>query len=169
MKYIILLIAAALLSFCADNENRNIDTEENITNRILSPELQPIFDSLDVVGSVLIYDLKNDTFYSNDFKWAQKGKLPASTFKIANSIIALETGVVKSDSSLFKWDGEKRFMKEWEQDLILRDAFHFSCVPCYQDIARKIGEERMNSYLTKLNYGDMRVNSSNNATACWMD
>jgi beta-lactamase class D len=57
--------------------------------------------------------------------------------------------------------GEERGLKVWEQDLIFRQAFQFSCVPCYQEVARKIGSERMNQYLTKLRYGDMKVDSSN--------
>lgn len=109
----------------------------------------------------MIYDLEKETYYSNDFKWTKIGNLPASTFKITNSIIALETGVVKDDSTLFKWDGKKRWLKSWEQDLIFKDAFHFSCVPCYQDVARRIGANRMNEYLDKLDYGNMIVDSSN--------
>jgi beta-lactamase class D len=108
----------------------------------------------------LVYDLQNDTAYSNDFSRCDIGFLPASTFKIPNSIIALETGVVEDDSTLFKWDGEKRRLPAWEQDLIFRDAFQFSCVPCYQEIARKIGVERMKEYLAKLNYGNMVVDSA---------
>lgn len=92
---------------------------------------------------------------------ALKGYLPASTFKIPNSIIALETSVVENDSTLFKWDGEQRSLEAWEQDLIFKDAFHASCVPCYQEVAIKIGAERMIQYLEKLKYGNMKVDSSN--------
>lgn len=168
MKYLFLIIIAILLSFCSDNNNRNSEEENNSKNQIVVSELQSIFDSLNVVGSVLIYDFQKDLYYSNDFEWAKKGKLPASTFKIFNSIVALESGVVENDSSIFKWDGEKRWMKQWEQDLIFRDAFHFSCVPCFQDVARRIGEEKMNNYLTKLDYGNMDVNS-NNIDIFWLE
>ncbi len=113
-----------------------------------------------VDGAILIYDLKQNTYYSNDFEWTKKGKLPASTFKIPNSIIALETGVVEHDSTIFRWNREERAMSIWEQDLVFSDAFHFSCVPCYQEVAREIGAERMLSYLDKLNYGDIKVDSS---------
>ena len=127
---------------------------------IIVPEFQAIIDSANVDGAILIYDLQQDKYYSNDFEWAQKGNLPASTFKITNSIIALENQVVQNDSTLFKWNGEKRRFKSWEQDLIFRDAFHFSCVPCYQEIARKIGVQKMNGYLNKLEYGNMDVDST---------
>jgi len=121
---------------------------------------QTILDSAKVEGTIVIYDLQKNRYYSNNFDWADKGQLPASTFKIPNSIIALETGVVENDSTLFKWDGQKRALKNWEQDLIFKDAFQFSCVPCYQDVARKIGEKRMLAYLDKLGFGQMEVDST---------
>ena len=137
------------------------DKKTTKENKILKPEFQTIIDTSNVNGSILIYDLNKDLFYSNNFNWAKIGRLPASTFKIPNSIIALETKIVDNDSTLFKWNGEKKAYKVWEQDLILKDAFKYSCVPCYQEIARKIGEKRMNAYLEKLNYHNMDVNSDN--------
>jgi len=125
------------------------------------PEFQLIIDAAQVSGSILIYDLQKNRYYSNNFEWIENAYLPASTFKIPNSIIALETGVVKNESTVFKWNGEKRNMKIWEQDLIFKDAFQFSCVPCYQEIARAIGAVKMNQYLDSLNYGEMEVTETN--------
>jgi beta-lactamase class D len=122
---------------------------------ILKPEFNSILENLKVKGSILIYDSKNNTYYSNDYAWAKTGIIPASTFKIPNSIIALETGVIAHDSVVFKWNGEKRNNKKWEQDLTFKQAFQVSCVPCYQEIARKIGVKRMKTYLKKLNYSGM--------------
>lgn len=62
---------------------------------------------------------------------------------------------------MFLWDGEPRSLEIWNQDLSFHDAFHYSCVPCYQEIARAIGPERMNEHLKKLDYGKMLVDSSN--------
>lgn len=132
------------------NFNGNCQTKE-----IIKPEFRTILDSLKVKGSILIYDVKNKTYYSNDFAWAKTGIFPASTFKIPNSIIALETGIIKNDSAIFKWNGEKRRFKKWEEHLTFKKAFQVSCVPCYQEIARKIGVKRMKSYLKKLNYTGM--------------
>ena len=127
---------------------------------VVVSEFGEILDSLKINGSVLILDFQKDIYYSNDFIWAKSGHLPASTFKIPNSIIALETGVVKSDSVVFKWNGEKRSQKTWEQDLTFKKAFQVSCVPCYQEIARKIGLKRMKSYLKKLDYNTMVFNEN---------
>ena len=161
MKKIYFLWVLILMFSCKDkkteaHKNRSTHTEREI----IIPEFQTIIDSAKLKGSLLIYDLKEDTYYSNNFQWAKKGYLPASTFKIANSIIALETKVVENDSTLFKWNGEERRLTIWEQDLILKEAFHYSCVPCYQEIARNIGAKRMLAYLNKLEYGDIKVDSS---------
>lgn len=156
MKIGFIIILSILLVSC--KKVKTPITENNtVVSEIITPEFQSIIDSANVKGAILVYDLKENKFYSNDFQWAKKGQLPASTFKIPNTIIALETKVVKNDSTLFKWNGEKRGMKVWEQDLLLKDAFRFSCVPCYQGVARKVGAERMVSYLDKLNYGDIKV------------
>jgi len=125
------------------------------------PAFQALLDSAKVIGTVLIFDLEEEKYYSNDFVWADRGNLPASTFKIANSLIALETGVVEDEQTLFQWDGEERWLKVWEQDLVFKQAFHYSCVPCYQEVARKIGAVQMNEYLDKFNYGKMQVDTSN--------
>jgi beta-lactamase class D len=133
----------------------NFSVQAQKKNEIKKPAFGTILDSLKVKGAILIYDVKNNTYYSNDFSWAKTGIIPASTFKIPNSIIALETGVIANDSVVFKWDGEKRRFKKWEQDLTFKQAFQVSCVPCYQEIARKIGVKRMKTYLKKLNYSGM--------------
>lgn len=125
------------------------------------PEFGEMLTERKLKGSMLLYTPKEDRYYSNDFDWAETRRLPASTFKIPNSIIALETGVINSDSSIIRWNGEKRFLKSWEQDLSFRDAFQLSCVPCYQEIARRIGEKRMKKYLRKFDYGAMDVGKSN--------
>ncbi len=130
-------------------------------NQVYLPEYQQILDSLNVVGTIVVHDFQKDVFYSNDFQWAKRGQLPASTFKIPNTIIGIETGVLQPDTSVFRWDGSPRAMEIWQQDLNLEQAFQYSCVPCYQEVARKIGVERMQHFLQKLDYGDMRVDSIN--------
>lgn len=169
MRISLFLAALLCLISCPKKSKLSIDRNEKLGtgNQIVKPEFRSIIDSADVLGSILLYDLQKDTYYSNDFEWANEGKLPASTFKIANSIIGLETGVIESDSVIFKWDGQPKGNKNWEQDLILRDAFHFSCVPCYQGVARKIGAGRMNRYLDALKYGKIQVDS-NSIDSFWL-
>jgi|GEM_PF-5467902 len=119
------LIITLFFFSCLENENNSSTQTEkartektNIENQVITLEFQSIIDSANVEGSILVYDLQKDVYHSNDFDWASKGNLPASTFKIPNSVIALETGVVENDSTLFKWDGEKRESQNESQEQI---------------------------------------------------
>ena len=160
MNHIKLLPIIFFFIACAEKETKKQEEKNtSLKNNEVVDAFQQLLGSAKLNGAILIYDFQKDTFYSNNFDWCKKGHLPASTFKITNSIIALETGVLENDSTLLKWDGQKRAFEIWEQDLILKDAFHFSCVPCYQEIARKIGLKKMLEYLDKLDYGNIKVDS----------
>lgn len=172
MKISTIFLMLILLVSCTENassdKSQPKDSEHSSSTKKELIEFQTILDSANLTGSILIYSASDSTYYSNDFEWAEIGRLPASTFKIVNSIIGLETGVVEDDSTIFEWDGQPRRLKVWEQDLVFRDAFHKSCVPCYQEIARSIGSKRMNDYLTKLDYGDMVV-ADTNIDVFWLE
>nr|WP_320020561.1 class D beta-lactamase [uncultured Draconibacterium sp.] len=157
-KYYPILILIFITS-CTNSKTQSEKQEEQ--KEITRSDFQIILDSANVNGSILVYDLNENKYYSNDYEWAKTGRLPASTFKITNSIIGLETKVIENDSTIFKWNGEPRSYKSWEQDLSLKNAFHYSCVPCYQEVARAIGLKRMNDYLSRLEYGNMQVDSTN--------
>ena len=87
----------------------------------------------------------------------KKGFLPASTFKIINSLIALETGVIKDEHEIIKWDGKKRFVQDWNRDHNLRSAIKYSVVWFYQELARRIGEERMKRNINAVGYGNQDI------------
>lgn len=135
---------------------------------ITRKDFQEILDQNNLRGAILIEDVSQDKRYSNNFTLCDSGFLPASTFKIPNSIIALETGVVASDTSVFYWNGEKRRLKQWERNLTFREAIEVSCVPCYREVARKIGVRRMREFLQKFGYGKMEVDS-NTIDLFWLE
>jgi len=167
MKKLYIFFLCVFCFSCKEESKNNIKPQENsatakiTSNHIEEEVFQEILDSLQLKGAILVYNLKKDTYYSNNFSWAKTGQLPASTFKIPNSIIGLETKTVADQHSIFKWNGEKRFFKSWEEDLTFAQAFQRSCVPCYQEVARKVGVKRMNQYIEKLKYGNIQVDSMN--------
>lgn len=153
MKLNFILFISLLFLSCS----KNLKTKDAYIIEI-KKEFQTILDSARVSGTILIFDTQKNAFYSNDFKDAKTPYLPASTFKIPNSIIGLETEILKDENSVFKWNGEHRAMEAWRKDLTLKQAFQASCVPCYQELARKVGVERMNKQLDTLQFGKMDVN-----------
>ncbi|WP_420573065.1 class D beta-lactamase [Kordia sp.] len=161
------IISLCVLFFSCIEESKNsskpqeVSADITLEEHVIVSDFQKIIDTTGVKGSILLYDVKKNTYYSNAFSLANTGKLPASTYKIPNSIIALETNVVKDENEMFIWNGEERFLKSWETDLTFKQAFQRSCVPCYQEVARKIGVARMNLFLEKLQYGTIVVNYSN--------
>jgi len=75
-------------------------------------------------------------------------------------MIALELGLVSSPNEAFwTWDGEKRFLDAWNQDLTLREAFSASCVPAFQALAVQIAPLRMQGWLDRINYGDKDISA----------
>lgn len=85
--------------------------------------------------------------------------LPASTFKIPNSLIALETGVADGPDFFLPYDSAKAPRQEWwpdswAKDQTMRTALRDSVVWYYQELARRIGPERMRDYVTRFRYGN---------------
>ena len=113
------------------------------------------FADAGTVGTFVGYKVEDYLVIASDKNRSGEDRLPASTFKIPNSLIALETGVVEDpDKDVFKWDGVERSIPAWNQDHTLRSAIAASAVPVYQEIARRIGQERMQKYVDLLDYGN---------------
>jgi beta-lactamase class D len=109
-------------------------------------------------GTFVGYKVDDYLIIASDKDRSGEAKLPASTFKVPNSLIALETGVVEDpDKDIFKWDGVKRDIEAWNRDHTMRSAIAASAVPVYQEIARQIGQERMQKYVDLLEYGNRNI------------
>ncbi len=90
---------------------------------------------------------------------------PASTFKIANSLIALETNILSGTDQVLSVDLETYpeqswWMPNWATDTFdLRGAFQNSVFPIYQSISSDIGSDTMCEYLTCFDYGNQDISS----------
>src|SRR3982074_233677 len=121
-------------------------------------DLAKRFFDLGTEGTFVGYKVDDYLIIASDKIRSGEAKLPASTFKIPNSIIALETGVVADpDKDVFKWDGVTRSIEAWNKDHTLRSAIAASALPVYQEIARRIGAERMQKYVDLLDYGNRDI------------
>lgn len=127
------------------------------------------FQELGVEGSVLIYDSKNDRAYQHNPSRNATAFVPLSTFKILNSLISLETGVISDEIAILTWDGIKRDFDEWNHDLNMREAFKRSAVWFYQVLARKAGHERMQKWVALAGYGNRKIGSQNDIDKFWLE
>jgi len=105
-------------------------------------------------GAMALFDTRDEQLLCSNPARCSKGYVPASTFKIANAIIGLETGVLSDAESPLPWDGKDYENPEWNRDHTLRSAVQVSCVPCFQGIARRVGEARMHDWVSRLDYGN---------------
>lgn len=130
--------------------------EENIIEK----DFEQHFKAYNVEGSFLLFDLKKDEFIAYNKNRCRQGFLPASTYKIPNSLFALEAGIITPADTIY-WNGEESWNKDWNRNHLLNTAFSSSCVPCYQQLARKIGHERMRQYASSAVYGKMDIKPEN--------
>jgi len=121
------------------------------------PELGKPFQASGVVGAFVLFDREADTMFVWNEVRARERFVPASTFKIANSLIGLDLAVVRSVDEVLPYGGKTQRLKAWEKDMNLRDAMKASSVPIYQELARRIGLERMRESVKKLGYGNAEI------------
>ena len=116
--------------------------------------LKKYFDENNVQGCFALMDNGTGKFtVYNLSRYRDSSYLPASTFKIVNSLIGLQTGKISNDSMVIRWDGIKRPVDSWNKDLTMYDAFRVSAVNYYQEVARRIGKDTMQFWLDSLKYG----------------
>ncbi|MEM7033966.1 MAG: class D beta-lactamase, partial [Chloroflexota bacterium] len=115
------------------------------------------FAEAGVEGAFILYDLNTETYLIYNRERANVAFIPASTFKIFNSLVALETGQVKDDQEIMPWDGVTRNVPGWDQDQNLQSAIRHSAVWYYQELARRIGAEQMAHYVMLADYGNQDI------------
>lgn len=112
-------------------------------------------DSMGLRGVVVVLEGETGAMFRSDSTRAYEPFIPASTFKIPNAMIALQEGVVKSATAdTFRWDGQERSVAAWNMDHTLASGLQQSVVWLYQEVARRVGQERYDEWLKRLDYGN---------------
>lgn len=117
-------------------------------------DFKKYYDQFKVDGSFLLYDQNNDQFIVYNQSQTKEQFTPSSTYKICNSLIGLETGVIRDENFVIQWDSVTRQNPNWNKDQDLKTAFRNSTVWYYQENARRVGGQRMKYWLDKANYGN---------------
>ena len=157
-NWFILILFSIVFAACSPN---NVDIDNS---------LKKLFDDNNVRGTFGIYNNGNGQFtIYNLSRFKDSAYLPASTFKIVNSLIGLETGKIRDEKMVINWDGVKR-RPEWDKDLTMTEAFKASAVPYYQEVARRIGRDTMQHWLDTLGYASRYKKAIiNKIDTFWLD
>ena len=121
------------------------------------PQLGKEFEAEGIAGTFVLLDAQSGAAMVYNRERAEQRFVPASTFKIPNSLIGLKTGAVRDVSEVLPYGGGKQRIPAWEKDMALRDAIRVSNVPVYQELARRIGLERMKENVTAFRYGNAEI------------
>ena len=112
---------------------------------------------LNLNGAFVLYDSNAERWSRYQPERCAERFLPASTFKIFNAMVGLETGVIEDETFVIRWDGRQRRVAGWNEDQDLATAISRSTVPYFQELARRVGEERMRHWITAEPFGNSDI------------
>lgn len=160
MKNIFVVLFVSLL-FAACSPN-NVKVDDSLKKHFEQNKVEGTFGLFNnSSGDFTIYNLS---------RYKDSTYLPASTFKIVHSLIGLETGIIRDEKMIIKWDGTIRPQEDWNKDLTMTEAFKASAVPYYQEVARRIGKATMQHWLDTLGYGSRyKKTMINKIDTFWLD
>ena len=130
-------------------------------------DIAKLFHDRGLTGTMIVSSLDGKTEYVYNAVRSATRSTPASTFKILNTLIALEEGVIKDEKEVIKWDGKDKGFDAWNKDQTLESALPLSCVWFYQELARRIGNERYVAHLKKVGYGNEKTGPD--VTTFWLE
>jgi len=146
LRFFIPCLLILIFSGCSSN---NVQEDDS---------LKTYFDSAGVKGCFGLFNNGDNSFIIyNLSRYRDSSYTPASTFKIVNSLIGIQTGVIRDENMVIKWDGIKRWNEDWNKDLTMKEAFAVSAVPYYQEVARRIGRDTMKMWIDSLGYGNRDI------------
>jgi beta-lactamase class D len=130
-------------------------------------DLAKLFQDRGVEGTIIISSLDGKMSHVHNSHRSETRFVPASTFKIPNTLIALEEGAIKNEKEVIQWDGKDRGFDAWNKDQSLETAFPVSCVWFYQELALRVGNEKYLTHLKKLRYGNEKTGPE--VTTFWVE
>ncbi len=128
-------------------------------------KIQELFNGKE--GTMVLKNLKNGQTYVYNEERSMKRFTPESTFKVPHALIGLETGAVRDEYEVKRWDGIIRPFEAWNRDHSLASAMRESAIWFYQDMAKDIGETKMQEYVNRVGYGNRDI--SGGIDSFWLD
>ena len=148
-RFLFVFIAALSIFFIEGCENPRIHEQEDLGIFFKNK-------GIDDACFILRDHTHEEVYYYNKERCTERFS-PASTFKIFNSLVALQTAIAPDEQLIIKWDSVKRWNENWNKDMNMREAFKLSNAAYYQEIARRIGADYLQHYIDTVQYGNKRM------------
>ena len=158
--------AAGILSFITCSMREPLVLEEPtiepspVASVTIRPEWSQTFADSAANGVFVLWEPDSARMQASDSIRATTGFLPASTFKIFNSLVALEERAVPDEYTTLPWDGVLRNSADWNEDQNMEQAIARSTVWWYQEVAKRAGPARMQHWLDTVGYGNAIMGDS---------
>ncbi|MDR2269697.1 MAG: penicillin binding protein transpeptidase domain-containing protein [Sphingobacterium sp.] len=138
---------------------------KSVYKKVIRSDFQTYFEQCHVAGAIAIYNNNEGTWVLSDTMNTQVPTLPASTFKIINMLIALETKTIKDENSIVRWPGSTDTLKygyrpNIYKDISVKEAFALSAGWAFIEIAKKIDRSVYREFLNACNYGNVDLSES---------
>lgn len=144
-RFFTLLLPVTYCLFSASCSVNKAKTDNSLKKYFDQNKVKGCFTMLNNAdGEIIVYNMDLDTQRFS----------PASTFKIINSLVGLQTGKIPDEKMIIKWDGVKRRVDAWNKDMDMTEAFKVSSVPYYQEVARRIGRDTLQQWIDSIGYGN---------------
>lgn len=126
-----------------------------------------VFKKNQATGTMVVQSNNHGTTYVWNTQRSEQRFASASTFKIFNTLIAIDEGVFDPVNGEFIWDGTVHEFPDWNKNQSLSMAYRASCVWCYQKLAEQIGAAKYLHHLRQAQYGEIALPFE--GTSFWLD
>jgi beta-lactamase class D len=157
MKYGVPFLLCMMLIACGEGPGNAVVPGFTLQQR---DDWARIIANSELAGVFVLWEPDSARLQASDTVRANKGFLPASTFKVFNSLVALQTGAVADEHVIIPWDSVVRKNYAWNKSQDMATAIARSTVWWYQEVARRAGAQRMQHWLDTVHYGNATMGDS---------
>ena len=152
-----IILLAMLLTSCSGPVTTPIPSPPptQIPPEVEKPELGNYFEGFD--GAFVLVNGSNGQTTRYNPQGCAEELLPFSTFKVLNAMIGLESGVIPDEKYVIPWNGTQYPTAAWNKDQTLQTAIRDSVVWYFQELARRVGQEKMQQYINAVGYGNQDI------------
>lgn len=139
----------------AQDTNSNTNTNSTPSETTTIVDYSSYFKGIN--GTAIFYTPENNHYTVYNQSLSEKRSSPCSTFKIFSTYVALDNKTIDANNSLRKWNGTIYWYDAWNKDIDLDTAFKTSCVWYYRQVIDEIGQDTMQKYIDKFDYGNKDI------------